>query len=161
MGVSSHLGKLTNIQKKSIWIINIRPYNYHTEPLSKEFSILRVNDLYKYNVQIWMHKLTNGKLTGSLNNLFYFENSERPVTMQLDLANPSKFRTKISSLLPLHMFPKILKELNVNFHNLPTLNMFKHSIRDNYLKSYLISVTCKNERCNQCFPAWRCITLKF
>ena len=70
-GSSYHIERIFKLQKKSLRIINKKPYNYHTEPLFKQCNILAIKDQYKLNVGIFMYKLRSGKLPKSFNVFNY------------------------------------------------------------------------------------------
>ena len=74
----------------------------------------------------------------------------RPTTRQLNLANYTRPRTKFTSLLPLHMFPKIWNELGTYYHNITQISRFKRIVRAHYINNYKKSIRCDNIRCIQC-----------
>ena len=52
---SSALQKTVTLQKRAIRTINRAHYNNHTEPLFKKLSIMKVADMYEYQVVLFMH----------------------------------------------------------------------------------------------------------
>jgi len=132
-------------------IINNSAYNFHTESLFKSCQILPVTDQYKFNVQKFMYQHKHGILPRSFSNLDYFASSDKPQTRQYNLANCTRCRTKFTSLLPLHMFPKIWNELGSCYQEKISLGKFKSAVRVHYLSTYRSSVRCQNTRCRQCF----------
>ena len=56
---SSALQTTVSLQKRAKRTINIAHYNSHTEPL---FSILKVTDMYEYQVVLFMHDYKTHKL---------------------------------------------------------------------------------------------------
>jgi len=90
-GNSIHINKLSVLQKKSIRIINGKPYNYHSEPLFKSSDILTVFDQYTLNIQVFMHQLKYHKLPKSFECLTYFNIENRLNTRQQPLANCYRF----------------------------------------------------------------------
>ena len=52
----THLSHLRILQKRSIRIINFKPFLYHSEPLFFHSKILKLDDLFKYNLAIYIHK---------------------------------------------------------------------------------------------------------
>jgi hypothetical protein len=111
-GSSSSIERLYKLQKRSIRTINQKSYNYHTEPLFKKCNILTVRDQYKLNVSTFMHRYKDNKLPKSFMYLGYFTPSLRQ-TRQRNTANQKRARTKYSSLLPYHNFPKLWNNLAV------------------------------------------------
>ena len=58
----THLSKLVILQKKIVRIIHGVPPRTHTEPLFSELNILKVSNLYKYSIALFMYKLNYSKL---------------------------------------------------------------------------------------------------
>ena len=53
---SSYLKNLIIQQKKALRIIADVPFRSHTSPLFKKFNILKLNDVYKFNLAVFMFK---------------------------------------------------------------------------------------------------------
>ena len=64
------INELIVLQKKAIRIINRAHYQEHTSPLFKNNKILKVTDLYEYNIAKFMFKYDHGTLPAALNRLF-------------------------------------------------------------------------------------------
>jgi hypothetical protein len=124
--------------------------NYHTEPLFKISHVLKIEDQYKVNVQIFMHQLKHYRLPKSFSILTYFT-AERPPTRQQQLANCNRFRTTFSSLLPYHKFPRLWNELEPNFREIDSIQTFKKRVIKKQIESYSHQIICTNRRCGQCF----------
>jgi hypothetical protein len=150
-GSSSSIERLYKLQKRSIRTINQKSYNYHTEPLLKKCKILTVRDQYKLNVSTFMHRYKNNKLPKSFMYLGYFTPSLRP-TRQRNTANQKRARTKYSSLLPYHNFPKLWNDLAPVYRTIDSVKIFKKELRTYFLDKYMANVRCTNRRCRQCFP---------
>ena len=58
----TNIRKLQLLQKKAIRIITSSHYIAHTEPLFSMTKLLKLDDLYKYQLGIFMHKVTNCQL---------------------------------------------------------------------------------------------------
>ena len=58
----SHLSKMMILQKKIVRIIHGVPPRTHTEPLILVLNVLKVSDLYRYNIALFMYKLNNSML---------------------------------------------------------------------------------------------------
>ena len=61
-GNSTSITKLGVLQKRVIRIINKKRYRSHTDPIFKSESILKISDLYKLHVSLFMFDLQNGLL---------------------------------------------------------------------------------------------------
>lgn len=150
-GASAVADRVYKLQKRSIRIANKKSYRYHTEPLFKQCQILKIKDQYKVNVAIMMHKLKNGNLPASFEDLDYFSTPERS-TRQTDLARHKRARTQFSALLPYHTFPNIWNEIEAHNRNTINKNKFKRDLQKNILQKYQEHIVCINSRCQQCFP---------
>jgi len=64
------MNELTLLQKKAIRIINKQKPFEHTSPLFKHSNVLKLSDLYHYNVAQFMFKFYHNLLPKSLNKLF-------------------------------------------------------------------------------------------
>ena len=56
----TNVRKLQLLQKKAIRIITSSHYIAHTDPLFAMTKLLKLDDLYKYQLGIFMHKVTHG-----------------------------------------------------------------------------------------------------
>ena len=153
-GTGHTLNKVYKFQKKSIIIIHNKPYNYHTEPLSKHSKILKIDDQYKLNTVTLMHQLKHDKLPTSFDALkhMYFSTNNRFPTRQQELAQCSRFRTTFTSTIPFHKFPRLWNELLPVCHQITSTHIFKTKIQTSLLDSYSNQITCNYDRCKHCYP---------
>ena len=150
-GSSKSINQLFKAQKKSIRIINTKPYNFHTEPLFKSSNILKIEDQYSCNVSMFMHQHKYNQLPRSFDTLDYFKQKIQRDTRQSKLANCTRPRTTYTSQLPLHQFPRIWNKLEAECHEIKSIGRFKKRIRNNHLTNYARVVQCNNIICKQCF----------
>lgn len=151
-GNSNHIDRLFKLQKKSLRIINKKPYNSHTEPLFKNCGIMQIYDQYKYNILKFMYQLKYQKLPISFHSFPYFTQLDRRHTRQYQLAHCLRYRTTYSSKLPLHTFPRIWNILDIDLQQSKSINVFKKNVKQQILNNYTNEVFCTNPRCKQCFP---------
>jgi hypothetical protein len=151
-GNSKFFNKIHKTQKKSIRIINNKPYNYHTEPLFKINNILQARDLYTLNSVLFMHKLKHNKLPKSFSNINYFTSSKKTETRQTSFAFCDRSRTAFTAQLPRHNFPRVWNNLDINVLNIASFNTFKKKVKKSMLDKYKANIECDNIRCGQCFP---------
>ena len=64
------LVKLRLIQKKAIRIITNSHYIAHTDPLFSKLKLLKLDDLYKHQLGIFIYKAASSKLPDSMSSLF-------------------------------------------------------------------------------------------
>jgi hypothetical protein len=152
-GSSSSTDRLFKRLKKSIRIINRKSYNFHTEPLFKKCNTLTIQDQYQLKVAMFMLQIKQRKLPNSFQKLYetYFSPTGRP-TRQINVAKQTRARTRFSSLLPYHAFPKIWNELAPSYREIESIHKFKGVFRAYLLSRYMTNVKCNNRRCRQCFP---------
>ena len=66
----TNIGKLQLLQKKAIRIITSSHYIAHTDPLFSTTTLLQLDDLYKYQLGIFMHKVTHCQLPQNMSSMF-------------------------------------------------------------------------------------------
>ena len=66
----SKLNQIVLMQKKSVRLVANADYRAHTEPIFKKLSILKFDDLFKFNVVSFMHLYTTNRLPISFNGMF-------------------------------------------------------------------------------------------
>ena len=83
-------------------------YNSHSDPLYKLSEILKIKDLYEYQVQLFMYDFNHKILPVSFHSLFKYnhEIQNRP-TRQSHLLYIEKCQSTFAANLPLYAFPKI------------------------------------------------------
>ena len=67
---ATHIRKLQLLQKKAIRIITSSHYIEHTDPLFAMTKLLKLEDLYKYQLGIFMHKVTHSQLPQNMSSMF-------------------------------------------------------------------------------------------
>ena len=72
----STLNKTNILQKRILRTINKVKYNTHTDPLFRKSEILKLNDLYVYNILIFMFEYCQNKLPPSFQSMFMFNHEE-------------------------------------------------------------------------------------
>ena len=66
---STCLNKLRILQKKAVRIITESHYLAHTDPLFSKLKLLKLDDLYKHQLGIYMYKSTKGLLPDSMSSM--------------------------------------------------------------------------------------------
>ena len=67
--------RITKIQKRAIRLINLSKYNAHTEPIFKQFKLLKVNHILQMQEFKFYHKFKNNTLPAYLQHLNLLPNS--------------------------------------------------------------------------------------
>ena len=66
----TNIRKLQLLQKKAIRIIRSSHYIVHTDPLFSTTKLLKLDHLYKYQLGIFMHKVTYCQLPQNMSSMF-------------------------------------------------------------------------------------------
>ena len=119
-----HLNPLITFHKRIIRIICDAGYRDHTSPLYKKLKILKFEDIYKFNLLIYMFKARN---KGQ-----YLVEHER-LTRSRDQARSIYHRLELTQHAVSYVGPKIWNSLPANIASIQRLGQFKRS-----LKKYLI-----------------------
>ena len=96
------------LQKRAMRYIHNSTYNSHTEPLFKLSNIMKLEDVYNYQMALFMYDLSHKKLPLSFDSTFKFtyEIQRHRVTRQsLKMYIPT-CHTEFVRKLPLYSFPK-------------------------------------------------------
>lgn len=144
-GNSDSSNKIFKLQKTIIRIINKRSYRSHTEILFKNSKIPKLEDLYKLHIILFMHDYRNYKLPISFANQYKTSILNRKNNFYQETP-----RTKFSSQLPKHKFPKIWNCLPDNLKCLASRNILKHRFINETLASYKSMENCTNPLCPDC-----------
>ena len=152
-GNSTSITKLGVLQKRVIRIINKKRYRSHTDPIFKSESILKLSDLYKLHVSLFMFDLQNGSLPISFKP--YIQQSETAThhtmcTRQHGLLKNERARTTFSSKLPKHNFTNIWNNISENIRNVANRRLFKCMLHTYYTDQYESLVICTNPMCPDC-----------
>jgi hypothetical protein len=142
------------LQKRAIRIINKKKYRSHTEPLFKSNNILKLDDMYKQQVALFMYDLQAQNLPKSFENYIGHENTQTSniVTRQQNQIYKQRPRTLFSSKLPKHNFPNIWNNIEINIRNSKSRSAFKSALKKYFLSSYSSHIICQNPICCDCNP---------
>ena len=123
-----------------------KSYLAHTDPIFSNTKILKVDDLYRLNVSVFMYKYHNDKLPESFNGIF--EPLQLPNrTQSYKLERP---KNKTLEQFPSVLFPKIWNNLSLCTKNAKSIRYLKQNIKDNCFNKYE-SFTCNlNRECISC-----------
>ena len=140
------------LQKRALRLINNVQYNSHTDPLFKRSKILKINDLYEYQIILFMNDFAKKKLPNSFDNIFKYNCdvlSSCP-TRQYDLMFIERCDSTFSARLPLYNFPNIYNKWSRSL-SLPTFkSRLQSRMRTHLLSLYPDIVNCSSKFCKQC-----------
>ena len=163
------------LQKQAVRNISLAKYNSHTDPLFKKYSVLKFEDLHKFNLSTFVFNVGLGRHPDTINNIFskssnfdrnlnyYLENlkytylkKQVPHTLvknwnSLHLADRNWLREKPTpqnknlSAAP----AKVMPGNNYNLNKF-RLNNFKKSLKQQIVYNYKSDVKCRNKFCRDC-----------
>ena len=142
----TNLNKLRILQKKTIRIITNSHYIAHTDPLFTKLKLLKLDDLYKHQLCIFMYKAANNKLPDSMSPMLtriqnihkHNLRKQNSYYIQNIRINSRKCTINYSGPVFWNALPSKLKQL-------VSINQFKNKLKELLLSKYqlLYSKHCK------------------
>ena len=134
---SSCLNKLRILQKKAIRIITQSHYLAHTDPLFSKLKLLKLDDLYKHQLGIYMYKSTKGLLPDSMSSMVipihnvhnHNLRNQNAYYIQRVRTNCRKFTIHFTGPIFWNTLPQQLREA-------VSENQFKRKLKEFLLSSY-------------------------
>ena len=125
----STLTRLITLQKRAIRIITNSPYLAHTEPLFAKYSLLKLSDIHKWQVLLFMHKFKYAQLPKCCNHLFMLNTNNKYA-----IRNPQYYfipfcRTVLYEKSITITGPKAWNLLNADLQNTQSFNIFKREAK--------------------------------
>jgi len=128
-----HMNKIVLLQKKIVRIMTYSPRLAHSEPLFKRLHVMRIDQLYKYHVNIFMHKYVYNKLPVCFNR--YFEDEKKTHnynTRQKDDVPGSSRRLVVSRMGLKYRGPRLWNSLDFTLKNITSIHVFKKELKNFY-----------------------------
>ena len=140
------------LQKRAIRTINKASYNSHTEPLFKQSNIMKVNDQYDYEVDLFMQGYITNNLPTSFQNTYMhtYEVHERHQTRQSNQLYMKRCDSRFAKSLPLYSFPVTWNKWADCISYTGSRSKFKKQVKKYILSSYAEIVRCTNSHCIDC-----------
>lgn len=124
------LDKLVKIQKRAIRIVNKTGFYAHTTELFYSNRVLKLTDLYLYNIGIFMYKLSNNELPESFMIIFKKNNYFHTYpTRQSGSFHLPRTRTLFAQKTILFSGPKFWNDLPNEITTSPSLRVFKRKLK--------------------------------
>ena len=120
-----HLKEIIIKQKKVVRLIAGAPYNSPSTPLFFRFKILKFEDLYRFNLAIYMYK-----------NQSQFQCSHSINTRNRHLAVPPYHRLTVTQHSVSYKGPQIWNKLPLEIRSLNSITKFKKAVKEHFLNSY-------------------------
>ena len=126
----TNVRKLKLLQKKAIRIITSSHYIAHTDPLFARTKLLKLVDLYKYQLGIFMHKVTHCQLPQNISLMFL--RTDNIHSHQLRNKNAyyiQQIRTNTRKATIHFSGPKFWNTLPANLRQLVSIHQFKKKFK--------------------------------
>ena len=149
---ASAINKTALLQKRAIRTVFNTAYDSHTEPLFKLAHILKLTDLYEYEVITFMYDYSHLKLLVSFNGLYRLNHEVQDFheTRQRFGMYIARCHSTFSSKLPLYYFPRLWNEWSSTVLDHPTRGSFRKYVKATMLSEYQSIVKCDRQSCQQC-----------
>ena len=132
------LDKLLLLQKKSLRIIFNKPSHFHTNQLFLENKILKVKDLYSFQLGQFMYNYNNNSLPSAFDNMFPRNQSfhNYPTRRSNEFHLPL-LRTLLAQNTFIYTGPHYWNSLKDDIRGARSLNTFKSKLKKDILQSYI------------------------
>ena len=125
------------LQKRAIRIITNSDYLAHTSPLFKVQGILKIGDLFKIQVLLYMFKTIKGNYDNKLLSLLSYQTDIHDHnTRNANLFRLPNFKKSISRFSLQYRGPALWNVLPSNIRETSSINKFKSQLRDMCLAEY-------------------------
>ena len=136
-GATSQLDKILKIQKRAVRNINNAAYLAHTNELFSENKLLKVTDVYFYNLGIFMYQLSANELPVIVSNLFIKNyNVHSYPTRQSHSFHLPRTRTIFAQKNITFTGPKYWNDLSVKLTVSTSMFTFKRKLKLFILSNY-------------------------
>ncbi len=149
---TKYIKKTITLQKRAIRTINKAKYNSHSEPLFKKCNILKLQDLHKQQIQLFMYDWKYSKLPKSFDNFFTYTHSVHPniTNRQSRDLLIQKPKNNFCANLPSFKFPKLWNDLKQELKEIRSKPSFKRKSVHHFVKNYSSDVQCNYSYCPKC-----------
>ena len=133
------------IAKKSLRTICNTAARSHTDPLFFKHKILKVKDIYSFQLGQFMYKYNNNSLPDIFNSIFLKNQSfHNYPTRQSNQFHLPRLRTLLAQNTFLYTGPKFWNSLDADIKNARSLSSFKYKLKFLLLKSLNVCNTNPN-----------------
>ena len=134
---STYTEKMLLLPKKALRVICNVPYRAHTNELFLNNNILKVQDLYNYQLGQFMYKLDNNSLPETFKSMFIKNKTIHSYsTRNSEAYHLPLMRTRLAKLNITFSGPKFWNNLDGTIKDSPSLNHFKNKLKNYLLCSY-------------------------
>ena len=118
----------------------------------KSSTIMKIEDVYKYKMALFMFDFSHGRLPLSFDSMFKFthEIQNYRVTRQSHKIYIPRCKGEFVRKLPYHTLPSAWNIWSELICSDITRNKFKHKLKSTFIDTYLNIVKCSNKQCKDC-----------
>ena len=136
-GTKTQLDRILLIQKRAIRNINNTGFLSHTSQLFFNNKLLRIPDIYLYNLGIFMYQLSINELPTVISSLFTINNAIHPYpTRQSNFFHLPRIRTNFAKKTFTFSGPKYWNDLPLEITESTSLFLFKRKLKLFLLNGY-------------------------
>ena len=134
---ATYLKPLQVCQRKSLHCIYNAAYDAHSNPFFARSNILKLEDLWEFELCKFVFDALHGFLPKPLSSLYMFNATVHSyITRQSRNPHVVSIRTLIARNSPSHQGPMVWSRVPVDIRNLNNRNSFKHSLKRHFLRTY-------------------------
>ena len=129
---TGQLDKIFKLQKKYCRLITFSDFTAHSRPLFQRLSILSVYDKYKYQLLIYIYKISHGLISNYYSQGLFTKNTliHDYDTRQKNNLHLPKCRTSLRQQTVIFQGPKFWNMLPSEIRSSPSLGVFKCKLRN-------------------------------
>ena len=144
--------RIAGVQKRAIRVISKAHHVSHTEPRMKKLSLLKLEELYEQQCLTLIHDIINNRAPTAMRNLIKIKREAKPHNLRKHQSDPHHIRppltrTKTGANSFGSKGPQIWNLLPNDLKSISSKSIFKHRLKQHYLKQYSDSIACSNPRC--------------
>ena len=125
---NDHLNRLFLLQKRAVRIISNSSFLAHTDPLFFSNKILKIHDMYKFNVGLYMYDNWD---SGNYDRIHSYDTRNR------DSLRPNSARLTVTQNSISVIGPNVWNSIPEHIKQSPTKNIFKTSYKNYLLANYV------------------------
>ena len=137
--------KVKTLQKKAVRIVSNKHFRAHCTPIFGNLELLKLEDLYKFNVLSFMHKYFYSKLPSSFVSMFNsLSDPNRTKSFKVE-----KVKLKSLESFPSVVFPKLWNITPIIQKEIKSIKSFKKTLFLSFVDEYH-QFQCKSHHCFSC-----------
>ena len=150
------LSRVTKLQKKAVRLITGANRMYHCEPRQKKLDLLKLEDLYKLQVNCLTYDCLKREAPDLFNQLFMFKKDCGSSKTRSHVENPLdiKLRDQMQNAGPVskssfsHVAPLFWNSLPNELRCCKTKDEFRRKVKQHLLEPYSTIINCQNRLCS-------------